>query len=320
MPEALEYLIDRILETAQSLLESGQEDAALQALDPLAGMGLSNAQRRRYDALARALEAIAGAQDAEAVIAFIYPEPLTLGDLAEGVVPFLQALGRLHDMLAEMAGRPRTWNPGIWEMAQQGDESGWGSLEITLSGWTPEVVRDVLSAVEMLRSAENAVRAFEIVTGLVSRYIGKATPDQRTMAVSRVLPDLDDLSHDRLEARYMGGEQQPPPQREPERGARYEAETFERGSASSRWDSLEDEGQEDVRYDRRDPDPYDAGQSYTDYRSRRSSRAFWEESEEDRPKRRSTPRRKRPTVRPAPKPSQKRRPDDDEEPEGFEFG
>jgi hypothetical protein len=233
--EAFNALVYQTLEAAAALLEAGRPAEALHTIKNLAEMEITARQREQYIALRRQIEAQL-VTDSWVTLQLAHPEPLNFGLLTDAVIPYLQALHRLHEVVARLQGKSPSWDPEIRQLSHH------SPFSITFGFWHPEIIQAILEVVaEERRGPAQRIQAGEspLVQPLLTRVsatykllerVGPAgtTEQQKNALANQILPDIDLLASSPVEAQVIGVSVRrdetppptPPPAPEPEAARR----------------------------------------------------------------------------------------------------
>ncbi|GAB4438354.1 MAG: hypothetical protein Kow00120_05940 [Anaerolineae bacterium] len=220
--ESFNTLVYQTLESAAALLEAGRPAEALHAIKVLAEMEITARQREQYIALRREIEAQL-VHDSWVTLQMAHPEPLTFSLLTEEVIPYLQALHRVHELVARLQGKPPAWDPEIRQLSHH------SPLSVTFGYWHPDIIQTILDVVfEERRGPARRIQAGEspaqpLLTRvnatykLLEKVIPTATSQQKNALATQILPDIDLLASSPVEAQVIGvsvrgDEPGPPPE------------------------------------------------------------------------------------------------------------
>ncbi len=207
--ESFNTLVFQTLESAAALLEAGRPAEALHAIKVLAEMEITAKQREQYIALRREIEAQL-VHDSWVTLQMAHPEPLTFSLLTEEVIPYLQALHRVHELVARLQGKAPAWDPEIRQLSHH------SPLSVTFGYWHPEIIQTILDVVfEERRGPARRIKAGESPTQplltrvnatykLLEKVIPSATSQQKTALATQLLPDIDLLASSPVEAQVIG--------------------------------------------------------------------------------------------------------------------
>ena len=207
--ESFNTLVYQTLEAAAALLEAGRPAEALHAIKVLAEMEITARQREQYIALRREIESQL-VHDSWVTLQMAHPEPLTFSLLTEEVVPYLQALHRVHEIVARLQGKPPAWDPEIRQLSHH------SPLSMTFGYWHPEIIQTILEVIfDERRSPSRRIKAGEspeqpLLTRvnatyqLLEKVIPKATAQQKNALATQLLPDIDLLASSTVEAQVIG--------------------------------------------------------------------------------------------------------------------
>lgn len=212
--ESFHTLVYQTLEAAAALLEAGRPAEALHAIKVLAEMEITARQREQYIALRREIEAQL-VHDSWVTLQLAHPEPLTFSLLTEEVIPYLQALHRVHEVVARLQTKPPAWDPEIRQLSHH------SPLSITFGYWHPEIIQIILDVVaEERRGPAKRIKAGEspgqpmltrvdATYTLLEKVVPAASARQKTALATTLLPDIDLLASSPVEAQVIGQSVQP---------------------------------------------------------------------------------------------------------------
>lgn len=207
--EAFNTLVYQTLEAAAALLEAGRPAEALHTIKHLAEMEITARQREQYGALRREIESQL-VTDSWVTLQLAHPEPLTFALFTDGVVPYLQALHRLHEVVARLQGKSPAWDPEIRQMSHH------SPLSVTFGFWHPDIIRTILAVIfDERRGPARRIKAGEsprqreltrvdATYRLLEEVIPDATGAQKTALAHQLLPDVDLLASSPVEGQVIG--------------------------------------------------------------------------------------------------------------------
>ncbi|MBN1287931.1 MAG: hypothetical protein JXB47_21210 [Anaerolineae bacterium] len=207
--EAFNTLVYQTLEAAAALLEAGRPAEALHTIKHLGEMEITARQREQYGALRREIEAQL-VTDSWVALQLAHPEPLTFALFTEGVVPYLQALHRLHEVVARLQGKSPAWDPEIRQMSHH------SPFSITFGFWHPDIIRTILEVIfDERRGPARRIKAGEprkqreltrvdATYRLLEKVVPDATPEQKAALAHQLLPDIDLLASSPVEGQVIG--------------------------------------------------------------------------------------------------------------------
>jgi hypothetical protein len=214
--EAFNALVYQTLEAAAALLEAGRPAEALHTIKNLAEMEITARQREQYIALRREIDAQL-VTDSWVALQLAHPEPLTFHMLADAVMPYLEALHNLHEMVAWLQGRPPASDPEIRQMSHH------SPLSITLGFWHPDIIQTILEVIfderrgpsRRLKQGKQPVSALLTRVDAAYRLLERVVPDaseaQKAALANRILADIDMMASSLVEAQVIGVSVRPEP-------------------------------------------------------------------------------------------------------------
>jgi hypothetical protein len=214
--EAFNALVYQTLEAAAALLEAGRPAEALHTIKNLAEMEITSRQREQYIALRREIDAQL-VTDSWVALQLAHPEPLTFRMLADAVMPYLEALHNLHEMVAWLQGRPPASDPEIRQLSHH------SPFSITLGFWHPDIIKIILEVIfderrgpsRRLKQGKQPVSALLTRVDAAHRLLERVVPDaseaQKAALANRILADIDMMASSPVEAQVIGVSVRPEP-------------------------------------------------------------------------------------------------------------